>query len=166
MGDNMKKILCLIVLLFVIMCTSSCVTVHKKFERVEDVANIESIEVYFIDWEEELYLQDIPESMQPIEILDKDLYEGLIQDLESFDFKSILLIFAASDPNWDIYGFVFKIIYSSGAYQVVSNCGTVYTYNSKEQSKAFHGVVSKETWNEFVKKYIGEETFEQYKLPF
>ena len=84
MGDNMKKILCIIVLLFIIMCTSSCVTVHKKFERVEDVANIESVEVYFIDWEEELFLQDIPESMQPIEILDKSVYEGLIQDLESF----------------------------------------------------------------------------------
>ena len=162
----MKKISCLIVLLFIIMCTSSCVTIHKKFERVEDVANIESIEVYFIDWEEELYLEDIPESMQPIEILDKDVYEGLIQDLESLDFKSILIIGAANDPSWYIYGFVFKIIYSSGAYQVVSNCGTVYTYNSKEQSKAFHGVVSKETWNELVKKYIGKETFEQYKLPF
>ena len=162
----MKKILCLSVLLFVIMCTSSCVTFHNEFERLEDVENIESIEVYFIDWEEELYLQDIPESMQPIEIFDKDVYDGLIQDLESFDFKSILIIGAANDPSWYIYGFVFKIIYSSGAYQVVSNCGTVYTYYSKEQSKAFHGVVSKETWNELVKKYIGEETFEQYKLPF
>lgn len=111
-------------------------------------------------------MQDIPESLQPIEILDKDVYEGLILDLESFDFKSILLIFAANDPSWYIYGFVLKIIYSSGAYQVISNCGTVYTYNSKEQSKAFHGVVSEETWNEFVKKHIGEETFKQYKLPF
>jgi hypothetical protein len=104
--------------------------------------------------------------MQPIKILDKELFGEVIQDLESLDFKSTLLIFAASDPNFGLHGYVIKIVYNSGIYQLVSNAGATYTYDSNGYVNSFHSSVKKDVWNNLIIKYIGEEEFNQHKLPF
>ena len=71
-----------------------------------------------------------------------------VTDLESLDYKDTIIIFAANDPNFNLYGFVIKIIYNSGVYQLVSNSGTVYTYDTNGFVGCFHGVVEDDMWNE------------------
>ena len=93
-------------------------------------------------------------------------FEAVIKDLENLDFKSTLLIFAASDPNFNLYGYVIKIMYDSGVYQLVSNAGTSYTYDSNGFLNCFHGRLKEDVWNNLIIKYIGEEEFNQHKLPF
>ena len=99
-------------------------------------------------------------------ILDKSLFEEVIKDLESLDFKSTLLLFAANDPNFNLYGYVIKIMYDSGVYQLVSNAGAVYTYDSNGYLNSFHSSVKEDVWNSLIIKYIGEEEFNQHKLSF
>ena len=82
------------------------------------------------------------------------------------DFKSTLLIFAASDPNFNLYGYVIKIMYDSGVYQLVSNAGTSYTYDSNGYLNSYHGRLKEDVWNSLIIKYIGEEEFNQHKLSF
>ena len=162
----MKKLIYFIMLLTLLICTTGCVTFHEKFEREDDIENIISIEVYFVDVSYETQLENLPTTMQPIKILDKELFGEVIQDLESLDFKSTLLIFAANDPNFDLYGYVIKIVYNSGIYQLVSNAGAAYTYDSNGYINSSHSSVKEDVWNNLIIKYIGEEEFNQHKLPF
>ena len=162
----MKKLIYFIMLLTLLICTTGCVTFHKKFERADNIENILSIEVYFEDFSYDTELDNLPTTAQPIKILDKSLFEEVIKDLESLDFKKTLLIFAANDPNFNLHGYVIKIMYDSGVYQLVSNAGAVYTYDSNGYLNSFHSSVKEDVWNSLIIKYIGEEEFNQHKLPF
>ena len=148
------------------MCISGCVTFNKKFYAYDTLDEISSIEFYFIEFSYDTYVEGIPDSIQPIMQVDDELYGGIINDLESLDYKDTIILFAANDPNFDLYGFIIKITYNSGVYQLVSNSGTVYTYNNEGFVKCFHGEVEDDVWNEIIIKYLGSEVFEQYKLPF
>ena len=162
----MKKLIYFITLLTLLICTTGCVTFHEKFERVDNIENILSIEVYFVDFLYQIELDSLPTTMQPIKILDKELFGEVIQDLESLDFKKTLLIFAASDPNSNLYGYIIKIMYDSGVYQLVSNAGVSYTYDSNGYLNSFQGRLKEDVWNNLIIKYIGEKEFNQHKLPF
>lgn len=162
----MKKLIYFIMLLTLLICTTGCVTFHEKFERVDNIENILSIEVYFVDFSYDTELENLPTTAQPIKILDRSLFEEVIKDLENLDFKSTLLIFAANDPNFNLYGYVIKIMYDSGVYQLVSNAGASYTYDSNGYLNSFHSSVKEDVWNNLIIKYIGEEEFNQHKLPF
>ena len=148
------------------MCISGCVTFNKKFYAYDTLDEISSIEFYFIEFSYDTYVEDIPDSIQPIMKVDDELYGGIINDLESLDYKDTIIMIAPSDPNFYLYGFIIKITYDSGVYQLVSNSGTVYTYNNEGFVECFHGTVEDEVWNEIIIKYLGSEVFEQYKLPF
>ena len=162
----MKKLIYFIMLLTLLICTTGCVTFHEKFERVDNIENILSIEVYFVDVSYDTPLENLPTTARPIKILDRSLFEEVIKDLENLDFKSTLLIFAANDPNFNLYGYVIKIMYNSGVYQLVSNAGSSYTYDSNGFLNCFHGRLKEDVWNKLIIKYIGEEEFNQHKLPF
>ena len=160
------RFLAIIILCLLFTCVSGCVTFNQKFEAYGDLEEISSIEFYFIDFSYDTLVEDIPDSTQPIMTVDNDLYSVLINDLESLDYKDTIILFAANDPNFYLYGFVIKITYNSGVYQLVSNSGTVYTYNNEGFVECFHGGVEDDVWNEIIIKYLGDEVFEQYKLPF
>ena len=162
----MKRLIYFIMLLTLLICTTGCVTFHEKFERVNNIENILSIEVYFVDFSYDTDLDNLPVTAQPVKIVDRSLFEAVIKDLENLDFKSTLLIIAANDPNFNLYGYVIKIMYDSGVYQLVSNAGTSYTYDSNGCLNCFHGRLKEDVWKSLIIKYIGEEEFNQNKLPF
>ncbi len=160
----MKKIIYTIILFFLLIFVSGCVTFHEKFQKADDIENIQNIEVYLLPYD--IYTSDIPDGYKPIYTIDNNLYEELIDELEQLDYKQILIIIAANDPNFDLHGFIFKITYKSGTYQLVGNSGACYTYGSDDTFDSFTGMVNDETWKTLVIKYIGQEIFEQYKLPY
>ena len=160
------KFIAVIVFCLLLMCTYGCVTFNKKFEAADILEEISYIEVYFIESSYDTYVEDIPDFVQPIKLIEENLYAEVIRDLESLDYKDTIILFAANDPNFNLYGFIIIITYNSGVYQLVSNSGTVYTYNNEGFVECFHGAVEDDVWNEIIIKYLGSEVFEQYKLPF
>lgn len=162
----MKKCIYTFVLLTLLMSLCSCVTIRKKYNRYADIENIDSIEVYFIDFSYEKEIYNIPSNIKPLKTIKKEQFEEVIIDLEKLEYTSKILIIAANDPNFNLYGFVIKIVYRTGIYQLVSNSGTVYTYDSNDQIDAFFGTVEIDTWNKVIIKYIGEDIFKQYSMPF
>ena len=159
------KFIAVLILCILLMGTSGCVTFNRKFEVADTIEEVSCIEIYFIEFSYD-NVENIPDSIHPIKKIDNDLYAGLINDLESLDYKDTIIMIAPSDPNFYLYGFIIKITYDSGVYQLVSNSGTVYTYNNEGFVECFHGTVEDEVWNEIIIKYLGSEVFEQYKLPF
>ena len=157
----MKRIKKIIVFFMLLVSLSGCVTFYNRFEAYDEVSNIEKIEVFYVDSKIDSYIVDIPSSKQPIAVLEKDVYNEIVADLEKLIFKSIAIVIAANDPNFDLLEFVIKISYNSGVYQLVSNSGTVYTYNKGEHLNGFHGAVGQETWDSLIIKYIGKELFDK-----
>ena len=162
----MKKILCLFCLFILLICNTGCVTFHEKFERVSNIENISYMEIYFIESSYDPFNEDIQTTLEPIKILNNNMYKQVIEDLESLDYKVIIPLFAPSDPSFNLYGFVIKIMYNSGIYQLVSNAGAVYTYDSNGYLSSFHARVEQDIWDNLIIKYLGKEVFDQYKLPF
>ena len=160
----MKKMTYIIIIFFLSIFISGCVTFHEKFQKAEDIENIQNIEVYFITYD--IHTQDIPDGYKPIYTIDSNLYKELIDELEHLDYKNTLIIIAANDPVFYLYGYIFKITYKSGTYQLVGNSGPCFTYGSDNTFDSFYGAVNNETWKTLVIKYIGQEIFEQYKLPY
>lgn len=163
----MKRLLYILNLFLLSISLSSCVTIHDEYERLDYSEEIIQIDIFFIPFIENEYITDIPSYVTPIRTFETSQYEEIVNDLESLDYKTVLLIFAASDPNFKVFGYVFKITYASGTYQLVSNSGMGYTYNrSGEYLNSFKGKVKEEVWDELIIKYIGQEEFEKHHLPF
>ena len=157
----MKRIKKIIVFFMLLVSLSGCVTFYNMFEAYDEVSNIEKIEVFYVDSKIDSYIVDIPSSKKPIAVLEKDVYNEIVADLENLIFKSIAIVIAANDPNFYLLEFVIKISFNSGIYQLVSNSGSVYTYNNGEYLNSFHGAVGQETWDLLIIKYIGKELFDK-----
>ena len=138
---------------------SGCITFTNHFERYEKIENISSIDIYYID---EYELTDIPSSLSSIKTIDEENYQESIEKLEELEFKDTIIVIAANDPNFHIFKFVIKITYQSGAYQIVSNIGSIYTYNQDGFISCIHGACEEEKWNEILISYIGQELFDHY----
>ncbi len=162
----MKKIILIIMLSIFVMCTTGCVTFYKEFKCAEDEKNIAYIEIYFKNDSYDTTNNNIPHNLRPIKKIDKENYSEIINDVKSLKFANTVIIIAANDPNFNLYGFIIKITYQSGKYQLIANTGTCYTYDSNDKSiSVFHGYVEDDVWKELIVKYIGEETFNNYRLP-
>ncbi|MBE6532824.1 MAG: hypothetical protein E7676_04880 [Ruminococcaceae bacterium] len=157
----MKKMLAMALVISTLLLTG-CATHLNTFKLHDTVDNISSIEIYYINPSYEKYIFDIDESFEPIKIVGPELYTEIANDLEMLVYKDVVPIFIPSDPNFDLFGFVIKVKYMSNVYQLVSNSGTVYTYDDSGWVDDFYGCVEQETWNELIIKYIGQETFNIY----
>ena len=157
----MKKISLVIVLLLVTILLTGCITRESSFQAYEEIEQISSVQVYYFD--ASCYPKELDDSTQPIKIIEQDSYSELINDLEQLTFEDVIPLFMPSDPRFNLYQFVIKINYKSGAYQLVQKSGTVYTFDaSGEHLYSFHGSVDDEVWNGLITKYIGEDLFNQY----
>ena len=159
----MKKISLVIILLLVTLLLTGCVFFTETFQAYEEIEQISSIEVYYFDtWYDPLW-DEMDDSLEPIKIIEKNDYAETINDLEQLEFRYGIVLFAPSDPSFELYQFIIKINYKSGVYQYVSNSGASYTLDaSGEHLDSFHGRVDDEIWNGLIIKYIGEDLFNQY----
>ncbi|MBQ9731229.1 MAG: hypothetical protein IJV94_03925 [Bacilli bacterium] len=158
----MKKLLSKLVLLICIFSLSSCITIHNKFEHYRDIDQLDSIKIYYIDSYYNPYYNENEDLFRHVETINDDRHVDLINDLEGLEYKDIIPIFAPSDPNFNLHGFVIKILYDTGDYQLVSNSGAVYTYDISSGYSNFIGIVEQEIWSNLLIKYIGEDLYNIY----
>ena len=159
----MKKILSLVLCCITAISFSSCVTIPTPLDICFEAEEITSIEVYYFDepiywdsetkgwiyknWEEEY--KETPYTGEPIAYVEEADYEQFISDVEELPFKvTTLLIPAPFDPIRHYGGYVVKIN-CQDEYELVANYGGG---NRRD--------CSDEDWQEFLKKYIGEEHFQ------
>ena len=122
---------------------------------------IVSIEVYYLDepvydrdgrWEQYSYQDEqeifIPYEAEPIGSVKQEDYAQFIADYEQLPFMMTIIIGAAMDPAWYYTGYVFKINTEETYYIYASGAGGSLAYCEDD------------VWEEFLKKYIGSEPFE------
>ena len=155
----MKKVSFAVALLIFALSVTGCITRVSKFQSYDARENITGVEIYYID---EHYVNDIDDTRQPVKVLEREHYTEIINELEALEFADVIPIFMPSDPNFSLLGFVIRIEYASGAHQLVSNQGVVYTYDPEGVARCFFGSTDDATWDSLIIKYIGEEAFGSY----
>lgn len=155
----MKRLAFGLVLLTSIVLLVGCVTFKKEFRIHEPVDQISGIEIYYIDPSGDS-IHDIDEAMEPVKVIGEELYGEITDDLEELVFEDMIPLFAPSDPTFRICGFIIRIEYLSGVYQLVCNSGTNYTYDASDIVESFHGTAEREVWNRLIIKYIGRKAYD------
>ena len=158
-GNEMKKLCFAVALLIFALSVTGCVTRISRFRSCEETDEIVGVEIYYID---EFYVFDIDDTNQPVKVIESEYYSQIVDELEALEFVDVIPIFMPSDPNFNLLEFVIRIEYASGMYQIVSNCGVVYTYDASGTCDYFFGSADDEAWRSMIIKYIGEEAFESY----
>lgn|GEM_PF-4929843 len=146
--------------LAVCACLTSCILIpvsdsyHPQFED----ETIRSVELYDLDAGT---YGSIPEDQKPVCALSSDKFVDFCRELDDLmGFQIGFLVFpAANDPSFSLAGYVVKITYESGTYEVVGD--GYQSYNPADgKFKATHHSLSTEKWNAFI-----EERFDYKKAP-
>ena len=161
----MKKILTAIVCCMALCIFSGCITVPVGAEKIAaSPEEIVSIEVYY--FEDAIYREDgqwmkysyqdgeeirTSYEAEPIASVKQEDYAQFIADYEELPFTMTFIIFAAMDPSWYYMGYVVKVTTEDTYYLYTSQAGGSMAYCKDE------------IWEEFLKKYIGEEPFQIVK---
>ena len=159
-----KKIVC-ILLAIVTFLFSGCVFIPVKNVVHSDPNKVTAIEVYYLEewvlwdktekywykmqWNEVTSSDDIiVYDYQPIGCVKPEDYADFIADAKALPYKLvILLIPAAIDPMFGYNGYVVRIVSDDGEEFLECEYG-LYDKNCDET-----------VWQDFLKKYIGEEAF-------
>lgn len=155
----MKKLGLMPVVLLTVLLTVGCVTFKNEFQLHEPVEEIAEIEIYYVD-PSDYSVYDVDGATEPVKIIDNEMYDAIAEDLEGLVFEDMIPVFAPSDPTFRICGFIIKIEYFSGVYQLVCNSGTNYTYDASDVVESFHGTTEREAWNRLIIKYIGRKAYD------
>jgi len=150
-----KTILLIIVLVLALISFSGCVTLYKDFELHEEVDQISSIQVYHFD---EWFLPEkIDDSFQPIKIVDESFYQEIASDLQGIEYKYAICLIMGVDYEYELYGYVIKVQYKSGAYQLISK-SIAYTMDyTGEVVDQVVGGIDDEIWYSLLLKCAAPE---------
>ena len=152
----MKKLLSLLIAVVSIFAFSGCfITFEDYYQPSQSVEQIKNIYVY--DIEEYIYYynyyQDnsiFPAHFAEVESSD---FVAFVQDMEAILYEDSIFIPAASDPNTDYYGYVVKVEYRDGGYDMIAS-GLHTSYSIEDGLKAYWGSCEAELWYSTLQKYV------------
>ena len=149
----MRKMIACALALIIVASLAGCVQVPRRWEFLHDADSIVAIEIYnlteYIDF-------DLPEDAEPIAYVKQEDYASFCEDIASIEFSDEIILFpAAIDPSWTLHGYVAKIIYDNGDYELINNSG----YQSQEvingRGRSFHYSFPDDvTWVNLIQKHI------------
>ena len=164
----MKKILALLLAAFMLVLFSGCITVPVETQKVlakpEEITSMEVYyfpdAVYFDDnvWTTQSISTDengeyidiyIPYETEAIASVNEEDYASFIADYEALPY-TYTFILAAVDPARYFIGYVVKINL---------NCGEDFRF-LRNTAGGSMDYCEEEIWENFLKKYIGEEPFQ------
>lgn len=156
----MKKLLSLLIAVVSMFAFSGCfITFEDYYQPSQSVEQIKNIYVY--DIEEYIYYynyyQDnsiFPAHFAEVESSD---FAVFIQDMEAILYEDSIMVVppVASDPNTDYYGYVVKVEYRDGGYDMIAS-GLRTSYSIEDGLKAYWGS-SEENWLSTLEKYVDIE---------
>ena len=127
-----KTILLIIVLVLALTSFSGCVTFYKDFELYEDVHQISSIQVYYTDdwfYMERGPLNEFYDCVQSIKTVEQSYHQEIVDILQEIEYRYSVFIFMATDPEFDLHGYIIEVRYNSGARQLLSE-SVAYTFDA------------------------------------
>ena len=132
---------------------SGCIVYDTTYPLLHSADKIETIEIYLL----EAAKGEIPEEAIPVAYVDSADYSDFCSDLEDLPFRNgIMLLPVAFDPGWYLDGYVVKIIYDTGGFDIIAGSG--YQYQQEADGSRFRGrhysVEDDSMWNSFIEKYI------------
>ena len=164
----MRRMCTAIIYCIALFLFSGCIRIPVSPPKAElKLEEILSIEVYYFEepvydndfdrneggkWEQYSYTDEgeivIPYEAEPIASVKKEDYAQFLADYEGLPF-TMLIIIGAVDPSRFYTGYIVKINTAETYYLYTSSCGGSLAYCKDE------------VWEEFLKKYIGEEPFQR-----
>lgn len=160
----MKKIIICVMTFIMTVVLTGCIKlpVNERVYSVEE--EITAIEVYFFEepvywdkeercwyyetWNEETEEYDITVcEQQPIAYVAKADYSSFLADANDLPYTITVIIGAAMDPVWFYEDYVVRIVSGEKDEIVCNKSGGDLAYCKEE------------IWQDFLKKYIGEEVF-------
>jgi hypothetical protein len=143
----------------VLLCATSCiiVPVGDNYALHTEGDTITAIEIYDRTgaWQEEWYIGMISESEEPVAVIPEDRFGEFCDEFAKIsDFRHrVIIVLAAIDPGFNLYGMVIKISYESGATEYISQT-VQYYYNANGESKYTHNEChSDDEWNSLIDKF-------------
>ena len=157
----MRKVIFLVVVLMIAAISfSGCVTFVEDFELYEDAHQISNIQVYYTDdWfcMDMRPLNEFYDCVQPIKTIEQSYHQEIVNILQEIEYRDSVFIFMASDPVFDLHGYIIEVRYNSGARQFLSKSVT-YTLdaNSKVVDRQSGGI-DDEIWYSLLLKCAAPE---------
>ena len=153
-----KMLLCLTAVLLLVLSLSSCsVNIPTDYEFEYGTEGITSIEIYY--FAEGVYDID-PEIHTPVIVLDESRHEDILKDIEEMRFTTFqMLVPIPTDPPYDLRGYVVRLNYELGDYEMISN--GVQKFRQFRDGEWKHGSkfldCDEEAWNGMIQKYLPVE---------
>ena len=161
----MKKFICALTVLFLMLSLCSCGTVNKSVGFSQGPWQALSVEIYFL---EETYrtpdARNIRNENTPLCVIDSTTSDGgeatsaLMNEIPSLPFTMEVMYFPAP-VDWDYLfeGYVICVVYPDG-YDIIAQQGQLYysvNKNGKEKYNYGHSdYVGEVEWSSIIQKYI------------
>ncbi len=159
--DKIKCIFILLVLFVTLTLFSGCVVIpmHKQYNDI-NVNSVASVEIYDLRKSVTNY-NTFLKTESPVYTINDDQTENFFDDLGDIRFTDhIIIVLAAVDPSFHYGDWVVRINYNDGTFCLISCAGYGETYNSNnEVIDSNHYSCDDEEWEQFIKKYIPQETY-------
>ena len=155
-----KTILLIIVLVLALISFSGCVTFEKDFELYEDAHQISSIQVYYTDdwfYMEERPLNEFYDCVQSIKTVEQSYHQEIVDILQEIEYRYRIFILMASDPAFDLHGYIIEVRYNSGARQFLSESVTYTLDTNGKVVDRLSGGIDDEIWYSLLLKCAGPE---------
>ena len=150
----MKKCLVYILLAALLVMLTGCVTLHFSWKFLHGTDQISQIEVFYLEDVDDF---NLPDDAVPVALIAPEDYDDFCGEIQNIDFTdTILLLPAAVDPSWYLQGYVVRIVYQNGDFEVICNQGYQYQETADGWGgKSRHYSFPKSfDWDAFVKGYI------------
>lgn len=148
----MKRVISVILILCLAVGLSGCVSYAVRYECMGEAEDIAEIAVYDL---REGWTDTLDEDMEPMGYVDSDSFASFVRELEDFPFvDQILLMLVPSDPSFVYGGYVVRITYEDGSYELIGTAGWQSRHAGGKYVGGSHYSCDREKWAAFVLKYL------------
>ena len=148
----MKRVILVMLMLCLAVGLSGCVSCGVNYECMGEAEDITEIAVYDL---REGWTDTLDEKMEPMGYVDSDSFAPFVQELEDFPFvEQILLMLVPSDPSFVYGGYVVRITYEDGSYELIGTAGYQSRHAGGKYVGGSHYSCDREKWEAFVLNYL------------
>jgi hypothetical protein len=148
----MKKAIAVFLVTCLTVGLAGCVSVGVQYRCMGDAEQISQIAVF--DLRNEITTR-IDDAMTPVGYVDQDSYAAFAEELEAFPFvDQYILILAPMDPSFSYGGYVVRITYEDGSYELIGSAGYQSRYADGVFAGGSHYSCDADRWEQFVRSYM------------
>ena len=151
----MKRPIAFALTLLLVLSLTGCLAITCSWEFLHSSDSITSIEIYSLA---EPVDGNIPKDAQPIAYLEQDDFGSFCEDIRNIQLNEYLLFAPVTfDPSWTLEGYVAKVFYENGDYEIICDQGYQFQDVTDGRDYGYHYKFPDDsTWTNLVESYIDE----------